>query len=557
MDRLQKELTSKTYKSVFSPQHNNNDSSIHDQTKSHSKKPYFKGSDTKTGILLFSTLICLYLIFTLPPYSLKFLLVISIFIIQIALIFPSKVDLGKHIWSISLETISNCLKKTISSDSKKKKEKYNDDKVDKMFANIMSQSQCKSHRHFDEPTNRVSSIKRQTPYFSEQKPQRFDFHSSVNFNPSTTDGLNINKKIKALIEKIYTSDYPERLTCLDDYLKFDEEEFKKKLQSIDLNPTLLRNFSNSLKSYIISKLLPKLIDYHYNNLNTLNKDLFSLNIKIETSIESISKSESLKNHLNFRINNYTNSTKKSNYEEISIFWADNKLISHLIEIVSVKISTLNNLKHNINFKDIDQHSHNHSHSHSNFVNIKDKLFNNSQSDMSNLLINSEFSSYAYKNEATLTYLESLKKELEIRIKINESLTLDTTHIVNSEEEHLITLDYISQRLEGLYKSSLNSYDNSSGGNYYTYTWNSFFPTDACIITELIMKNIHNALIRSSNITKTYLIAYPSKPILDSKANPDSLFMYKINSSRFETHFDVVNCDKIIKTPSVSICIFIK
>ena len=332
-----------------------------------------------------------------------------------------------------------------------------------------------------------------------------------------------------------------RLLEINSHINFDEFEYQNTLNHLGLNHYQLKNYIKNIKNTLINKTLPNLTDYNLINLNTINKILKVYSIQIVDEIINANISSTSYNDIKNRLLKHNMSNLPSSTQiqsEIRMFWADNKSISFIIDQIEIKLNKINNM--------FENQMNNTS------VNIHKYDFNgkpNKNVAKFNLLTNTELSTVLYNNKEVEDSLIKLKSELEKRVEFNRFLYTDINHPASDENHYFILLDYIVKRLASLINNSLNNYDSCTGGPYSSeINWSSLFPTDAEIIMEIVLKSIHNAIVENNiNITKCLQISFPFKPSFDN-VNSETIMVYKINPSEYETHYDLIDKTKIIKLP---------
>ena len=446
--------------------------------------------------------------------------------------------------------------------------------------------------------------------------EKFNKHQSYSNSSIFNDKINLsnnnnnyNNKIISKIKEISSSNniYTKDIISIkNELINFNSKEFRNVLFKLNLDVNDLNYSRKKLSQYINEKMIPRLLNHHYNNYKNINSIAKAYNINFVNNIFEVQdvNEEIFKVSLNFKINNLgnirlnnfgsvddsniakqlnnvnstfnnKNNLNDKNNKEIKIHWSDNHLISILINSIKLKLISIKNESYNHNYHNQIVNNNDNSNNNNNNINNYRNNFNlHSKNSFDNnmyynsLLIESDSSDLMYKSKEVLDTLVNFKEELEKRIEINNSIYPNITHNIQSHEEYLIIMDYILHRIEEFSKSNLSCYSSLSGGNYIitnnngniieNIQWNSFFPTDSSLMTEIIIKNIMHSLIKSSSLYKTYLISYPMKPILkdyitnSSKTNTfiniEDVILYKINSSKYETHFDIVINGKLIVVP---------
>lgn len=432
-----------------------------------------------------------------------------------------------------------------------KKEVYSESKVDSMIEETVS-NEKRFNSDFMNLSNNSYSDNRMcnNQSFFNQIHNRDNQFSLFNNSKSLPAGHEFNSNSIKVINKILASrDHKQQLIPIENHVNFDEIEFEILLKQQGLANDFGR-LSKSMKHYIKERLLPKLLDHHLINLNTINKLLKPYSIRVESSLDRSDISGQIVNLIKQRIINSQFNYAFNHMEEpdekvITIFCADSKKLHIIITTINEKLKNIENLKHEPDLK----YSNKAAPFRDNFSRIGG--VNKSSEEKFNLLSSGDqMSTIIYKNREAEDTLDKLKIEIQRRIDLNLLIYTEICHPIDTEDELFVLMDYIYTRLEELNKLSFNSFQSGSGGQYRDIHWISFFPTDASIIAEIVVKSLQNAVIENSNLTKCFMISFPFKPELNHKV--DNILLYKASPKEYESHFEVVHKGSVIKIPPVSI-----
>lgn len=451
----------------------------------------------------------------------------------------------------ALEAIVNFVKSNYiqKKERLRKKEVYNERKLESMIEETVS-NEKRYNSEFMSMTNSYNEnrvINNQS--FYNQIPNRDNQFTLFNNSKSFVAGEEFNSNSIKIINKVLSCrDYKQQLIPIENHVNFDEIEFEILLKQQGLDRDLGR-LIKSMKHYIKERLLPKLLDHHLINLNTINKLLKPYSIKLESSLDRSDVSGQIVNLLRQRIINSQFNYAFNHVEEhdekiIPIFCADSKKLHTIITTINEKLKNIENLKHEPDLK----YGNKSSQFRDNFSRIPGVYNKNSDEKFNLLSSGDQMSTIIYKNREAEDTLDKLKVEIQRRIDLNLLIYTEICHPIETEDELFVLMDYIYSRLEELNKLSFNSFQSSSGGQYRDIHWISFFPTDVSIIAEIIVKSLQNAVIENSNLTKCFMISFPFKPELNNKV--DNILLYKASPKEYESHFEVVHKGSVIKIPPV-------
>lgn len=443
-----------------------------------------------------------------------------------------------------------------------------------------------------------------------------------------------NKQLNKILNEIYSSTlYIKNLKPLndDELKKIDSTEISQKLKKLGFNGDL-RRYVNNLKGFCVNLFFQKLLDYFDCTLCNINDLLKCYKIEFTNDIElalnyvndidtiiteRVNSSNIFYNYLignydkNFNNQENNNNMKNNNSDSMTtiyILWADLDSIELLKNKIKDKLKNLklmNNINNDKNKKirneNSDQtvesyffddksgrtkkdsfiNSTTNSRYYDNFTNnFSKEAFNNNfnsnlfdNSDLSNplkfnFITSRQYPTILLRNQQSEDSLEKLILELDNLVKVNKLIAPSVLKI-NCKEEYLVIMNYCISRINELQKD-FSAYNYNSGGSWLGREWISFFPSDAMLIANILLKQLAESLVENNEtLTKCLLLSYPIRLSLEQndnknssnlknntyKLNSGSLFIYNSSPDQYECYFNVIFKETKIQLNSVSLITF--
>lgn len=384
-------------------------------------------------------------------------------------------------------------------------------------------------RGFSISNNKFSGIKRhdnyiqnspsltnqhKSNYYNDQSSYLLDQFIHSNNRISHNDDNNsyhlLNNLSTSYLKKIIDDRrYKKKLEIIRPHnISSQRQEFEQSLYELGIKSNFPMYIQN-IKTHYLEKMIPKYLDYHISNINSLNKILKDYHIVVENEIQEDFNMKLLLSQFYQSRGNQT----------LSIFWGDIEKFHCILNILNDKINKLS-LSDKENIKSID--------------------------DKFNALLKSQIYSSQMKNHETRETLIRLQADVIKRLEFNEILPIRSKY--RSKNELFLKMEYIIWRLENLQSNRLKDFSCCQGGNYRNLPWVSFFPTDSSLFAEIFVNNIEGAIIEHNTIKKNFMVCAPLKPQLDDDAG---LKLYGSNLPEYESTYHVVYNKRIYNCLPVS------